>query len=208
MSVPTPIPPARIRTARRSSIFSLRGNSSIRMVVPQWPYARVSPACINTRRISHYSASSARVGSSTSWRQFIDYAGHNLRQLPEELLLRHAGTLGKRLDDVRPEGIFELTRGNGLVRSGANPRVDDLSLSTLPETLEQTTQTFEQAAAFVRLGPAATRLRRPSLSVAASEQRPRSNQCEETRVLAASKSCRQEPRYQVNPSFAPIALKS
>ena len=119
-------------------------------------------------------------GESTSWHQFIDYAGQNLRQLPGGIL-GHAGPLGKRLDDVRHEGIFELTRGNGLVRSGANPRVDDLSLSTLPETLEQTTQTFEQAAAaFVRLGPAATRLRRPSLSVAASEQRPRSNQCEET----------------------------
>jgi hypothetical protein len=120
-------------------------------------------------------------GNSTLWSQSIDYTWQSPRQLLEEFLLRHARPLGKRLDDVRPEGIFELTRGNGLVRSGANPRVDDLSLSTLPETLEQTTQTFEQAAAaFVRLWPRPTRLRRPSLSVAASEQRPRSNQCKES----------------------------
>src|SRR5215471_695423 len=88
--------------------------------------------------------------------QLIDKPWQNLRQLSGEFFLREAGSLGKRLYDVRAKGRTKLIRQDRLILARTNPGIDHIAQPAFLKFVHQPAQSFQQAAVSLigcRLGP-------------------------------------------------------
>ena len=58
-----------------------------------------------------------------------------LFQFSEDAIARYAGTLRKSVERIRPDGLLEIFRGNGTVRTRSYPRMRNLTLARLLTSL-------------------------------------------------------------------------
>ena len=78
--------------------------------------------------------------------------GRLLFQFGEDAISRYAGTLRQRVERIGPDGLLEIFRRDGTVRTRSYPGLRNLTLAGLLKFLDQLTKAAAQDAASAAAG--------------------------------------------------------
>jgi hypothetical protein len=70
-----------------------------------------------------------------------------IAQTRQQVGAAHAGLLSNRIERLATKRIFQIIGGDRLIRSGANPGLSDIAVSTVLELLHQVTEASAEDAA-------------------------------------------------------------